>query len=93
MSPYANLRGNSPVVGYQIEPTRIIEAKQGVRGFPVVGYQIEPTRIIVWFKGYKAYSYSYAKADRANVEEMKRLACNGAGLSAYITHNVHFLYD
>ena len=71
MSPYANLRGNSPEVGYQIEPTRII----------------------VWFKGYKAYSYSYAKAGRANVEEMKRLACNGAGLSAYITHNVRFLYD
>ena len=71
MSPYANLRGNSPVVGYQIEPTRII----------------------VWFKGYKAYSYSYAKAGRANVEDMKRLACNGAGLSAYITHNVRFLYD
>lgn len=23
MSPYANLRGNSPVIGYEIEPTRI----------------------------------------------------------------------
>ena len=59
----------------------------------MVDYQIEPTRIIVWFKEYKAYSYSYAKAGRANVEEMKRLACNGAGLSAYITNNVRFLYD
>jgi len=28
-----------------------------------------------------------------NVEEMKRLAKNGAGLSAYITRNVRFLYD
>ncbi len=23
MTPYANLRGNSPVIGYKIEPTRI----------------------------------------------------------------------
>ena len=71
MSPYANLRGNSPVVGYEIEATRIT----------------------VWFKGGKPYSYSYNKAGRENVVEMKRLAKSGAGLSAYITRNVRFLYD
>ena len=71
MSPYANLRGNSPVVGYEIEATRIT----------------------VWFRGGKPYSYSYNKAGRENVEEMKRLAKSGAGLSAYITRNVRFLYD
>ena len=71
MIPYANLRGNSPVIGYEIEPYRII----------------------VWFKGSKPYSYSYNRAGVRNVEEMKRLASIGAGLSAYITHNVRSLYD
>ena len=71
MNPYANLNGNSPIIGYEIKPTCIT----------------------VWFEGDKAYSYSYNKAGRINVEEMKRLARNGAGLSAYITHNVRFLYD
>ena len=71
MIPYANLRGNSPVIGYEIEPNRII----------------------VWFEGNKRYSYSYNKAGIANVEEMKRLARSGAGLSAYITRNVRYLYD
>lgn len=51
------------------------------------------TRITVWFKGGKPYSYSYNRAGGENVEEMKRLANNGAGLSAYITRNVRFLYD
>lgn len=71
MIPYANLRGNSPVIGYEIEPNRII----------------------VWFKGGKAYSYSNNRAGVGNVEEMKRLARSGAGLSAYITRNVRYLYD
>ena len=71
MNPYANLRGNSPVVGYEIEATRIT----------------------VWFKGGKPYSYSYNRAGRENVEEMKRLANNGAGLSAYITRGSITLED
>ena len=71
MSPYANLRGNSPVVGYEIEATRIT----------------------VWFKGGKPYSYSYASAEEYNVEQMKNLALNGAGLSAYITRNARYNYE
>lgn len=71
MIPYANVRGNSPVIGYEIEHYRII----------------------VWFKGGKPYSYSYNRAGVGNVEEMKRLAQSGAGLSAFITRNVRYLYD
>lgn len=72
MNTYANLRGNSPIIGYKIEDTRIV----------------------VWFKNSgKPYSYSYNKAGEYNVERMKILARNGAGLSAYITQNVRFLYD
>lgn len=71
MSPYANLRGNSPIIGYKIEPTRIY----------------------VMFKGGKTYSYSYASTGTYNVEQMKNLALNGAGLSAYITRNARFNYE
>lgn len=71
MEWYSNLRGNSPVVGYEIEPTRIT----------------------VWFKNGKHYSYSYTSAGATNVEKMKELAREGAGLSAYITHNVRYNYE
>lgn len=71
MEKYSNLRGNSPIVGYEIEPRRII----------------------VWFIGGKPYSYSYENAGEDNVETMKELARKGAGLSAFITHNVRFDYD
>lgn len=71
MIPYRNLRGNSPVIGYEIEPTHIN----------------------VMFQGGRTYSYSYASAGSHNVEQMKRLAREGAGLSAYITRNARFDYE
>ncbi len=60
---------------------------------PITHFQIESERIIVWFQGGKSYSYSYRKAGRNHVEQMKTLAKNGSGLSAYITQNVRFDYD
>jgi len=60
---------------------------------PITHFQIEDERIIVWFKGGKSYSYSYHKAGRSHVEQMKVLARSGSGLSAYITQNVKFAYD
>lgn len=33
MSPYANLRGNSPVIGYEIKPTRIIVWFKGYKSY------------------------------------------------------------
>jgi hypothetical protein len=60
---------------------------------PITHFQIEDERIIVWFKGGKTYSYSYGKAGKSHVEQMKILARSGSGLSAYITQNVRFLYD
>lgn len=41
---------------------------------PITHFQIEDERIIVWFSGGKSYSYSYSKAGRAHVEQMKILA-------------------
>lgn len=45
------------------------------------------------FKGGKPYSYSYTSAGASNVETMKKLAREGAGLSAFITRNVRFDYE
>lgn len=71
MIHYKNLRGNSPVIGYEIDPTRIN----------------------VMFKSGRIYSYSYESAGSYNVEQMKVLAREGAGLSAYITRNARFNYE
>lgn len=60
---------------------------------PVIGYEIEPTRINVMFKSGRIYSYSYESAGSYNVEQMKVLAREGAGLSAYITRNARFNYE
>ena len=60
---------------------------------PISHFQIETERIIVWFQGGKSYSYSYRKAGRSHIEQMKILAKSGSGLSAYITQNVRFSYD
>ena len=60
---------------------------------PITNYKIEDDKIIVWFKSGKSYSYSYRKAGRSNVEQMKKLAKSGSGLSAYITRNVRNDYD
>lgn len=60
---------------------------------PITHFQIEDERIIAWFKGGKTYSYSYGKAGKSHVEQMKILARSGSGLSAYFTQNVRFQYD
>jgi len=61
---------------------------------PISYYQIANSSITVCFKGStRAYTYSYRKAGSYHVENMKRLAVSGSGLSAYITRNVKFDYD
>jgi len=59
----------------------------------ITNYQINKDSITIWFKGGKNYTYSYQKAGMINVENMKKLARNGFGLSAYITKNVRKDYD
>ena len=59
---------------------------------PTTGFQVDDESITVWF-GRKPYTYSYSGAGSMHVENMKMLARNGSGLSAYITRNVKYLYD
>ena len=41
----------------------------------------------------KVYTYSYAKAGKMHVDQMKILARSGSGLNSYIMRNVKNLYD
>ena len=60
----------------------------------VQGFSIESDRIFVKFFGTaKIYCYSYYKAGKAHVDNMKRLARQGYGLNSYIMNNVRYLYD
>jgi len=58
----------------------------------ITNYQIGDTFITVWFSS-NAYTYSYGRAGRENVETMKILARNGSGLCSYISKNVKQLFD
>lgn len=60
----------------------------------VTHYEISDTYVSVKFRGTaKIYQYSYRKAGKFHVDNMKLLAKNGKGLNAYINRNVKFLYD
>ncbi|AZU48627.1 hypothetical protein C3B79_2871 [Aeromonas hydrophila] len=59
----------------------------------VIGFDISDDRITVWFNGApQPYTYSYASAGQAHVENMKKLAISGDGLNAYINRHVKFKY-
>jgi hypothetical protein len=59
----------------------------------IIGYEIGNTSIKVLFNTGKTYTYSYSKAGKMHVENMKSLAILGNGLNAYINKNVRKLYD
>ena len=60
----------------------------------VESYEIAPTFIIVKFQGSaRTYKYSYEKAGKLHVDNMKKMAQNGVGLNTYINQHVRKLYD
>ena len=60
----------------------------------VKSFEIGDTYIKIKFKNSNTiYTYSHKKAGRQHVENMKNLAIDGRGLSAYITRNVSELFD
>lgn len=56
-------------------------------------YEIGADYIKVQFAEGLKRTYSYAKAGKAHVEEMKALAQRGSGLLRYIMKNVKNLWD
>ncbi len=58
----------------------------------VMGFEIFDTSIKIYFKR-TTYTYSYQKAGRHHIEQMKRLALSGDGLNEYINNHVKKSYD
>lgn len=58
----------------------------------IIGYKISPDSILIEFKGGKKYLYNYTTTGKENVEEMKKLAKKGSGLSSFIHNNVKNLF-
>lgn len=57
-------------------------------------YIISDTSISIFFnKSSKTYTYSYARAGKYHVENMKILAARGFGLNSYINKHCRNLYD
>jgi hypothetical protein len=60
----------------------------------VHSFEIGSNYILVKFSGSaRVYKYSYLKAGREHVEQMKLLAQSGQGLNGYIDRNTKYLYD
>lgn len=58
----------------------------------IEAYELTDEGIIVRFKGNSVYVYDYSQPGREHVEEMKRLAIAGKGLSAYISKHIRKNY-
>jgi hypothetical protein len=58
----------------------------------VTAYAIRPDAIDVQFAGGVVYTYTVASAGRAHIQQMKRLARSGSGLSTYISQHVRDAY-
>jgi hypothetical protein len=58
----------------------------------VTAYAIKPDAIDIQFSGGVVYTYTVASAGRAHIQQMKRLARSGSGLSTYISQHVRDAY-
>ena len=70
-----------------MERYKNLSGKSGVRA-----YQIREHSIVIEFEGNGKYLYSYDRPGREHVEEMKKLAIEGLGLSTYISRHVKNRY-
>lgn len=73
----------------KMERYRNRSGKSGVDSYEIGGDYIT----VKFTKTFKTYTYSYARAGKSNVEEMKILAINGEGLNAFINKYVRNLFD
>ena len=70
-----------------MRPYRRLSGESGV-----LEYEPGPASIRVRFADGTVYTYSHASAGRHHVQEMKRLAREGKGLSGYISKHVRDQY-
>lgn len=74
-------------VGASMKRYRDLSGQSGV-----VAYEISDDAITVKFRDGDVYLYDYATTGRREVEEMKRLAVAGRGLSTFISRVVKERY-
>lgn len=72
----------------QMEPYKNRSGNSGVNA-----YKIGPQSIAVRFQDGETYLYTYGKPGRMAVEEMKKRALAGSGLSTYISRQVKKRYE
>ena len=77
------------LVNYHMELQRY-NSEEGNSG--VTYFEIGKEDIIVVFNG-TAYRYTYSRTGKSHVEQMKRLARKGKGLSTYISQKVKKKYE
>ncbi|WP_223845585.1 hypothetical protein [Flavobacterium selenitireducens] len=64
------------------------------RNSGVVAYEFGPDYIRLLFRdSAEVYTYSHRSAGKSNVEQMKRLAAEGHGLTTFVTRNVRHLFE
>lgn len=71
-----------------MRPYRRLSGESGV-----LAYEVLPTSIRVRFVDGSVYTYTQGSAGREHVQEMKRLARAGKGLSGYISKYVRDGYE
>lgn len=59
----------------------------------VLAYEIEEKGVLVKFVDGRTYHYTYKTAGKENIEQMKKLAEAGKGLSGYISKYVKDNYE
>lgn len=69
-----------------------MEKYKGAENGGVSAYQIFDEAIMLKFKDGRSYLYDYIKPGKEHVEEMKKLAINGSGLTTYINQHVRNNY-
>ena len=65
---------------------------EGSKKGGVAAYQILDDAIILEFKDGRTYRYNYLRPGKRHVEEMKKLAVGGSGLTTYVNQHVRDNY-
>jgi hypothetical protein len=70
-----------------------MEKYEGVENGGVSACQIFEEAIILKFKDGRTYLYHYTKPGKEQVEEMKKRAIDGSGLTTYVNQQVRSNYS
>jgi len=69
------------------------EYKGAKRNTGVVAYRIGEDHIAIQFRDGSLYLYTYHSAGKAAIDDMKKLAKKGVGLTTYINQHVKDNYE